>query len=395
VLLAGSPGCKKDGELAEANLPAATNSAFAVQTNAVPGAQTGTELGGDRPAPASLVPDHAVESVEGAAQTSAPALVASADILPPQPVVIAVKWFEGSRYIYRIDIEQRSTNQLPNTPEPAAEEIVTGLSYALTASSLASDGSQVLEVELLAFDTEIRIGTNVVVKFDSAHPEGEGGKVPPIPQPYRNVAGSKVRLRTAPGGKVDEVLGYDEWVRTVTGDPTGTARQMLVQQFNPGFFRQLADFGRGLPDRPVSPGDRWPHHIQIPAGELGTIRAESGVEFKEWLSRDHEKFAVIEARGTLSSRPGGGASGKPSMWIERGTVEGRSWFDPELGAMMESCVEQSMRVRGETPVQEGESQPAAADFVSDIGQKVTVKLIEIRKAQQDAAGATVSPAVSE
>lgn len=342
--------------------------------------------------PASLVREPAPDVAEPAAPITEPA---PADAPSPNPVVIAVKWLEGSRYVYRMDIEQHSTNQFPNTPEPAVEEIVTGLSYALTPSSLASNGSLELEVELLAFETEIRIGTNVVVKFDSTRPAVEDGKLPPIPQPYRNVVGSKVRLRNGPGGKVDEVLGYDEWVRTVAGDPTGTARQMLVQQFNPGFFRQLADFARGLPDRPVAPGDRWPHHIQIPAGELGTLTAESGVEFKEWMAREHVKFAVIEARGTLSSRSEGGANGKPSMRIERGTVEGRSWFDPELGAMVESCVEQSMRIRGATPVQASEGQAAAAEFVSDIGQKVTVKLIEIRKALQDASGAAGSPAISQ
>lgn len=380
-MLAGGAGCNKPASPEDAPLPGGNLSATTNQTNALVETPPGSGATGNPPGVAESPDSEPALAVAepGAVPTAGQAAPAPAEDLPPTAVSIPVIWLEGIRYVYRMDIVQRSTNQLPNTAEPATEEITTGLSYALTVSSPASEGSRELELELLAFDTEIKIGPEVVVKFDSAHPSGEGEKMPPIPQAYRNVTGSKLRLRTGARGKVEEVLGYDEWVRAVAGEPTGPARQMLVQQFNPGFFQQLADFGRGLPERPVSPGDHWPHHVQIPAGELGTITAESDIEFEEWLARDKDKFAVIHARGTLSSRSENTEAGKPRMWIERGTVEGRSWFDPQMGVMVESSVEQSMRVRADTPVPEGEGQTAAAGFISDIGQKVTVKLMEVKK----------------
>ncbi len=380
VLLAAGAGCTRSTLPEDAPLSSATNSAPADQTNAVLEPPNETGATGSSPLPAGPLSDRGPAAAEPKpVPTVGQTAEAPVENRPDTGVPLSVIWLEAIRYIYRIDIVQHSTNQLPNTPEPATEEISTGLSYALIAKSPASDGSRELELELLAFDTEIRIGSEVVVKFDSAHQSDESERTPPIPQAYRNVAGSKVRLRVGPGGKVEGVLGYDEWVRSVAGEPAGPARQMLVQQFNPGFFQQLADFGRGLPDGPVSPGDHWPHHIQMPAGELGTITAESDIEFEEWLARDKDKFAVIHARGTLSSRSENAENGKPRMWIERGTVEGRSWFDPQMGVMVESGVEQSMRVRAETPVQPGESQSATSGFTSDIGQKVTVKLIEVKK----------------
>lgn len=380
-MLAGSAGCNKPASPEDAPLPAGSLSVTTDQANALVETHAGSVATGSPPGVAEPpISDPAPAIAEpGTVPIAGHTAPAPTENRPPTAVSIPVIWLEGIRYVYRMDIVQRSTNQLPNTPEPATEEIATGLSYALKVLSPGSDGSRELEVELLAFDTEIKISSEVVVKFDSAHPSGEGEKMPPIPQAYRNVAGSKLRLRTGARGKVEEVLGYDEWVRTVAGEPTGPARQMLVQQFNPGFFQQLADFGRGLPERPVSPGDHWPHHVQIPAGELGTITAESDIEFEEWLSRDKDRFAVIHARGTLSSRSENADAGKPRMWIERGTVEGRSWFDPQMGVMVESSVEQFMRVRAEAPVQEGESQSATAGFISDIGQKVTVKLMEVKK----------------
>jgi hypothetical protein len=66
------------------------------------------------------------------------------------------------------------------------------------------------------------------------------------------------------------------------------------------------------------------------------------------------------------------------MVIDQGKVTGRSWFDPELGAIVDSVSDQTIRVKGEMPGQAGGNR--AAGFTSDIGQKVTVKLVVLAKA---------------
>ena len=323
-------------------------------------------------------PAAVTNSAEPAEELTAPEPVAPPEPQSSRSVLLKVKWPAGNRYFYRMDMEQHGTNQMPQTPEPAREDITTGVSYALTVLAPAPNEGPVIEVELLAFETEIRLGQEVAVHFDSAEAKNQTG--PAIPQPYYNVVGSKVRLQMDPDGKVSKVLGYDEWVRDVAGDPSGPARQMLVQQFNPGFFQQMADFGRSLPPKPVKLGEHWPHKTAVPAGELGTITLNSTITLKKIEARGQEEFAVIDANGTLNSRPLNSAADNPRLWIEQGTVTGTSWFQPEGGVLMESVVTQSMQVRGAPPAPDG-SNAVPASYISDIGQKVTVKLTELRKAE--------------
>jgi hypothetical protein len=281
--------------------------------------------------------------------------------------VLKVTWPVGNRYVYRMELEQHSTNRMSDFPRTRDEDINLGVTYSVSVLN-----EHELDVQFLAYDLTMKIGGLVAITFDSAAPTPTGA-IDPITAPFRKVAGSNLRLQIDPEGRTDRVVGLAEWVARVAGDAKGPAGDLLIQQFNEGFFRQIADFGRGLPTVPVQAGSSWPYRTELPAGGLGKIALDSTVTLTRWESHDQHRYAVLESKGSLKGVPGSTTNAVPgALSIASGTVAGQSWFDPDPGVLTESVVEQSMRLTGEVSAPQGEAQK----FTSDIGQKVTLKMVE-------------------
>src|SRR5258708_3420854 len=68
--------------------------------------------------------------------------------------LLKVKWPVGYRYIYRLDLEQSSTNQAPRNPAPKVEHVAMGVSYGLAVREGNADGVRELEMQFLAYELE-------------------------------------------------------------------------------------------------------------------------------------------------------------------------------------------------------------------------------------------------
>jgi hypothetical protein len=317
-------------------------------------------------APAEPPPAPPTPSAQVTQQVAAPVPVS-------QRVEFKPKWLPGHRYVYRMDLEQHSTNQVPNAPQSIAEQMTMGLTYALSVQEEARDGGHELAVKFLAFELEIKVGQKAIMTFDS----GNTNQTPdPMLAPFQKLIGSKLTMRVDPQGKIGKVSALPGWLQGVTAGKQGAAELMVVQQFNEGFFQQLADFGRGLPTQTVEPGASWPYKTEMPAGEIGTIAVESTLTLRRLENHENRRLALIESQGTLRGIPNPQSSG--SMRLETGNVAGTLWFDPEMGGPVESNVEQMMRLKGDAPEIPELKRPAVT-FTSDIAQKVTLKLVELTK----------------
>jgi hypothetical protein len=296
----------------------------------------------------------------------------AAPVVVEKGIRLKMKWVPGRRYVYRLELEQHSTNRVADLPKARNEDLAFGLTYALTVEPAKESGPSQLQVELIAFDLSVKIGGLSAMAFDSA---ASNASPDPITGPFTKLIGTKLRLELDSEGKVERVLGGNEWVAQVVGDAQGPAEDMIRQQFNDGFFRQLADFGRGFPPGPVEVGDNWPYRVDVPAGALGTIQASAVVAFVRSEEHDPHKLAVLQTRGTLKGVPLPSHNNPGDLKFDQGTTTGETWFDPVDGVVFESVVEQTMRLTGELSGSDG-SSPGPAAFTSNLAQKVTVKLVE-------------------
>lgn len=331
----------------------------------------------------SQEPEQSKTESSPSTRPSTPAESAPAQASAPAPgngesVLLAVKWPIGNRYVYRMDMEQRSTNRVPGMPKPIQQDLNLGMTYALSALKERPEGGSEVELEFLANEMEIKMGGQTMMSFDSKEPSTQDGQNP-FAGPFRKMVGSKVILEMDKTGRVEKIVGYDEWIKSIQGDATGAAGGMVSQQFNEGFLRQISAFGLGLPNKPVHVGDKWPFELEVPAGPLGKISIQSNVSFKGWEDHNQHKSAVLGIEGVLSGTPGQEVGPMGKMSIENGKITGNSWFDPELGALIESAQDQVMRLKGEIGGQAGPQ--AGMTYSVELGQRIAVKLVEQGKAK--------------
>lgn len=318
--------------------------------------------------------------------TNTPAVSIVETNLPPAPpsrnapsnapgVLLQVRWPAGNRWVYRMELSQSSTNSVAPTAETTVEELSVGLTYSLLGQSPTPAGEQMLEMEFLAYEMEIRLAEKTVISFDTAaKPENASTNL--VPAPFRKLINSKLLLLLAPTGKLEGVLGLEQWLKSLTGDNAGPAGEMLVQQFTEGFFQQVAGFGDGLPAGAVTVGGRWPYKKEIPAGALGKIAVDSLITLDRLEDREGHRFAVLTADGKFRgiSAPTDGNTG--GITLEHGVVSSTTWFNLDAGSLFESIVEQSMQLRSSPPNAPDAPQPAA-EGTSQLAQKVTLKLVEL------------------
>jgi hypothetical protein len=311
-----------------------------------------------------------------AEQTAAP--IQTDGATARNPVVLKVKWPIGNRYVYRLDLDQRSTNKIPQMPQPFRQDTRMSLTYALSVLKATPDGGRELELEFLANALESSMGGQPSMSFNSNDSTNQDG-LNPLAGPLRRMVGSKLHLMVNADAKVANVAGLDEWRDNLFLEEAGPPGQMLAQQFNQGFFHLLTDSGRSLTAKPVSVGETWPYKVEIPTGAAGKISVDSKITMKGWENRAEHQCAILDSRGTLTGTPSDQVGPLGRMRIDHGNLTAKSWFDPELGALVDYNADQTMTIKAQMP-----GQPPAnrgPGFTSDIGQKITLKLVELEKAR--------------
>jgi len=290
-------------------------------------------------------------------------------------VELKVKWPVGNRYVYRMDIEQTVSTKMPQMPKPMRQDISMAQTYALSVLTETNNGGRQLELEFLSQELEVKMGEQTMMNFDSKG-DASGDKQNPFAAPYRRMIGSRLTLVTDSSNKVESVEGFDEWMEMVTSNSPPEAKGMISGIYNEDYLKQIVDYTKWLPTKPVAIGDKWPSKVEVPAGPMGKLLLEMNSTFKGWEEHDKRRCAMIESSGTLKALAGQQAGPMGKMTIDKGKTTGKNWFDPELGTLVETASDQTMSMKVDLPGQPGGNQPAQT-FSSDIAQKVNVKLVEL------------------
>jgi hypothetical protein len=259
-------------------------------------------------------------------------------------VELKVKWPVGNRYVYRMDIEQTVSTKMPQMPKPMRQDISMGQTYALSVLTETNNGGRQLELEFLSQELEVKMGEQTLMSFDSKG-DASADKQNPLAAPYRRMIGSRLTIVVDSDNKVESVQGFDEWMEMVTSNSPPEAKGMISGMYSEDYVKQIADYTKWLPPKPVAIGDKWPSKVEVPAGPMGKLLLEMNSTFKGWEEHDKRRCAMIESSGSLKTLPGQQAGPMGKMSFEDGKLNGTSWFDPELGALIETVADQTHRWR--------------------------------------------------
>lgn len=290
------------------------------------------------------------------------------------------QWPEGKRLVHRLQLEEQNRLQLPGRPNPLVEEISVTQDYALTAAGETAAGGREIEETFLTTKMAITVNGRPVLHLDTSRDESVDG--PTTPQDiFRNLVGMGVSVTLDASNHITKISGQDGIKNSVIAQMPPQARSILSRVYTEDFFGQLVlpNHLRGLGPREARPGDTWTAETEIRTGSLGQALLKLAFTFEKWDTMKNRSCALLHFEGTLAT-VGEGGSGPMGMKtrIDRGTVSGRSWFDPDLGQVIASNLEQTMDMVMTMNVPRiGDKGGGTQTMANHLRQSVQARLLDI------------------
>jgi hypothetical protein len=298
---------------------------------------------------AGLLPLAACKKKEEAAATPAAATEqAPAAPEPPKeepPAELKPKWPVGQRLVQRVETTTDTEGQNPVNQQPLKLLVAQAQELAFTATKERDGGAgHEVEVELLAIATTNRMGTNAATVFSSRSDPKQDAKNNFLAAPLRKLVGAKVKYLTAADGKVEKVEGTPQLRSKVTAGANPYAIATLNNMLSDEAIKGWNSLHTGLPEKAVKPGDTWSFARAQQYGP-GSISVDATNTFKGWEQRDGRRVALIESAGAITTKPAAGNSLVTITVEDGGKTEGKAWFDPALGMVVESTTTSEFSIK--------------------------------------------------
>ncbi|MGA9452567.1 MAG: hypothetical protein WBW41_14625, partial [Verrucomicrobiia bacterium] len=169
----------------------------------------------------------------------------------------------------------------------------------------------------------------------------------------------------------------DTLMNALTVGGRADAANSMKSMFNEGSLKQMIG-GQHLPSKPVQPGDSWPVQTDITMGDLGTMAMDYTFDFVRWETHGKRTCARLEFQGTMKSKanPDAATTGT-SVSVQNGDSSGVTWFDPELGMVIETIMTQNINMNMTVPMY-GRGKGATQTMTLVMKQAITMKLNSVK-----------------
>ncbi|MFZ0828345.1 MAG: DUF6263 family protein [Verrucomicrobiia bacterium] len=298
---------------------------------------------------------------------------------PAGPVEFKLKWPVGEHIVQDFSLKQTSDISVPNQPNPIKQDMTMGQEYGLTVLQADADGGHEVEMEFLSVRMMMTMGGKTLVNYDSAK-KSSADSPNPVAAMFQKIIGAKIQYFMDPSNQVARVEGVDALVaRLATGGPADVTAG-FKSMFNEGYFKQMIGSSQHLPSKPVQPGDTWPIRLEVEMGPLGLMVMDSTYTFQSWEPHGKRTCARLEFQGTVKSKPDPNSKlAGMTMSVSDGNTSGVSWFDPELGMVIDTTMNQDMTVNMTMPLNpRGNAGGKTQTITSVMKQEINIKLESVK-----------------
>jgi len=271
---------------------------------------------------------------------------------PSGPMELKQKWPKGEQIVKHIDMKMNSEINVPNLPNPIKQETSMGQKYGITVADEDANGGHEVDLEFLVMSMKMKQGDKTMIDYDSETKSSETSPQQAAAEKmFQGVIGTKLQYFLNATNGVDRVEGIDALMNHLqSGGPAG-GNNGIKDMFNDAYLQQMLGDSRYLPPKPVQPSDTWPVQFDMKLGTLGNLSINYNFTFTRWEQHGQRTCARLEFDGTLKGSPVQNPDPKAmSMSVDNGTTSGVSWFDPELGATIDSDLNQDIAMTISMPV---------------------------------------------
>jgi len=256
------------------------------------------------------------------------------------------------------------------------QQSTLGLDYVISVGNARTNGARTLELEITSVQFEASMSGTMLISYDSLNKViGTDGN--PMAERLEQIIGSKITFQVSASNKISNVKGINEITDKLYGGGNARAQAFVRKLFTPQYLRHLIDL-TFVPSDPVRVNDKWPGQMTLNPGALiGSLTADITYTFRGWQVHDQHKCALVEFSGAVKPRPAPPNSKNISSTFENGSVTGKSWFDPELGMVVESASDQIASSKGTIKWRRAINTNAPAQsYTSTLHQHTSIKLLD-------------------
>lgn len=297
---------------------------------------------------------------------------------PAGPMTLAIKWTPGESVVQRMDMKTLTDISMPGQNQTMQQDMSMGQKYSLKVVKETPGGGHEVEMEFLSARMAMEMGGRKLMDYDSTQAAGDE-KTNPVAGFFGKIVGSKIKYELDASNNVTAIQGVTELTdKLMKGQPAMVAAP-LKSMFGEGYFKQLMDSSKFLPDHPVAPGDSWPVQLKYPMDMLGTLVLDYTFHFQGWEKHGPRECARLEFSGTVKTETGTATKSLGlGMEIQDGTTSGTSWFDPELGLIIDTAVNQEITMVVTMPNRSRGKSEQPQSVTTKIHQDINIKLDSVK-----------------
>jgi Family of unknown function (DUF6263) len=260
------------------------------------------------------------------------------------PITLKITWHTGKKYDMEMDLNRSMDMNLPGQPnhQVTVTKLTQGLRYS-PVKDLDSGGHQV-ELEFTSQNLDITQNGKELLSYDSTQntPIKPDSPAAPVAAAMQAMLGAPLDYTFAADGSVEKIDGIDSLTSRITAAvPNQRLRASLQQLYDQDTLKQYGQFSQSLPDHPINIGDSWSSSQDINT-PIGVITADSTYTFKDWEQHDGRNCVHFLITGDLKTKIASAATIGVVIKIDKGTVKGDAWFDPDLGMFVDINTDQDL-----------------------------------------------------
>ncbi len=305
---------------------------------------------------------------------------ASTFATPTGPLELKLKWPAGEHVVESFDMKLNMELSVPNQPAPLQRDITLGQEFGLTVLNYTAGGGHAVELEFLNLRMKIDENGKRVLDYNAAEKTSNQAGDPAaaaVQKMFQNVVGAKIQYYLDASNQVERLEGAEALMNRITASGPANVINGFKTMFNYGSLKQMINAGF-LPPQPVQPGDTWPVQTEIVMGDLGTMVMDYTYTLTGWEKHGQRTCARLEFQGTMKIKPGAAAAPTGlATSVHDGNSSGVSWFDPELGMVIDTTLNQDMNVTMNVPIT-ARGKRSTQTITALMKQAITIKLESVK-----------------
>lgn len=319
-----------------------------------------------------------------ASQVTAPELPATTESASKEPLNFKRKWNVGEKKVTQLEIISETDMQASNNqPAMKMNQHITE-DLALTTVSTRPDGGYAVDFQIDRFKMEMDMNTVKIVMDSNSEstslPDKQMGDI------FKAIVGKKLTMLLGPEGKVDSVLGIEEFVDGLKTNSNSPAGKIFANTFNELYFKNMMEGfcdTSTIPQRPIQVGESWPVSREMDIPMMGKIKLELTNTFTGWKEYDGVTCALVNSIGTMksTSSPDSPQAGM-KMNIKDTQFKGYTFVDPVKGVTPEFSLNQNM-VMEMTVTMPTKNGPKEQKSMMTTKQQTTGKIISVEKVGEE------------